>query len=591
MLTNIPMPQCDQTMESLAALTALFNGLKGAKAWAKSLFGVTDLRSIDTTYHYGSKRLFEALGGAGYPSCSDFLDNHSLIGLYKPFAPPKLYERARNKLIDDNVHGIASLLGTNGLSPFADQTRYCRECAISEFRSLGYAYAHRTHQVSAVTTCPLHSVKLVTLSERYNGITSRWGLLMPNIAVTSLSELDFVPISQLECRPEIRLDVWVYAAINARLTTTSTAVRQRLIRERLDSLSREPLVSGVYESRLEKIIAGVYPDTFQLALGLDVRDGVTRHWPSKLMRGEHFADHAIPNLLVLAALFDAPDDFNKAAARLDERYSTTKKVTSRPGMPRIDWRLTIIKDILRMPRLEDVASKYGMHVDTVRAYLQRNPPLAERRRKALAAMALKQCRATLETMLESNPLLTRHLFRRSHFTMYDRLMKMDRIWFDHKLPPGGHPIQTVEDVINQVRGSGEDARLAQRLRDEADTIRAGRIPVQITRSLLITKIDDFPPNRLLRNAYAETERTLSELSESSHQYEARVIDQLALLAARGDIAAVKTWAADVISQFSHRADIVAKVVDMLLYQTMRSAIATASVFENHPSMQEEATNT
>jgi hypothetical protein len=162
MLCNIPHPQPNQSMPSLAALAAIFNGISSAKA-ATRLFGVWSASGIQNPFHHGTKVLFRELGGAGYDNCQGFLDGHGLVRYFQPFVPESLYQRACDKLIGDNSHGIASVLGTDGISPFTTEWRYCRCCMTEQFEAFGYAFPLRSHRVQAMGTCATHATPLVTM--------------------------------------------------------------------------------------------------------------------------------------------------------------------------------------------------------------------------------------------------------------------------------------------------------------------------------------------------------------------------------------------------------------------------------------------
>lgn len=567
MLAHIPLPQPDQTMESLAAWAALNNGLSDRRTAARTLFRVSDHRHIGRPYHHGSMHLFDALGGAGFQSCSDFLDSHGFIGFFKPFALRVVYERAREKLIRDNSHGIATLLSANGLSLFADELRYCSDCALQEFRSLGFAYAHRTHQVLGVTNCLVHGTRLGILPREVHGITSMWGLLAFNCNSRSLDDFFLREIESPESgAASSRFGTWVDAVFGAQLVATEADVRQRLIKAKLDAMPKGQNLPNSQPARLEQVIRNHYPEYYLSHVGLPTRTGPTAHWPSLFIGSQQFSGNAVANLLILSALFESPQDFNEAANAVAKTTSSAvPRIARISGLPRIEWSLGLVKDILRMPLLDAIASKHGIHAETLVKRLRSNPELVSRRKLNLWRSAKKHHRLTLTRALVSDPSINRFQFRRAHFSAYQWLMTHDRRWFAACLRPSGNRwAEPDASSIAHIQRSGDDERVALLLRQCTEGWISGPVPLRITKARLLNQTPEQVKRHLFYEAYPLTAKALSELVETTSRYEYRVIERMTQLVSQGDLVGAKRWATSLIAQFPHRSDIVAKVVDLLL---------------------------
>jgi len=91
----------------------------------------------------------------------DFLNNNTLFPLFKPFIPKErmtdISHAIRSK---QGIAVVGSSLATN--SVISPQPRYCPVCMQYDEENYGTVYLHKTHQLSFMSTCPVHNVKLIT---------------------------------------------------------------------------------------------------------------------------------------------------------------------------------------------------------------------------------------------------------------------------------------------------------------------------------------------------------------------------------------------------------------------------------------------
>ncbi len=565
MLSNIPEPQPDQTMESLAALAAIGNGLSGPEA-AWRLFGAKNQRSIRNPFHDGVQTLFRELAGAGFNSSQDLLDQHGFVRLFKPFVPGELYAHACRKLLEDKPNGIAYVLGTTGSSPFSPGWRYCQKCMRDQIDTLGYAYPRRSDQVLAKMTCSVHSTPLVTIRSVPEQIKLKWGLVV-SPDVKSLRDgwtFDPSPIDGKEA-PPTTIGIWVDAAVSGELQCTRSAVRRHLILNRLASRLSLPQGHKALPGKLVNLVHRQYSSAYLKHVGLPIAEERAVEWPAMLASGSAFVDHPIANLLVLAMLFESPSEFNKQANEVlvpAVHSESTLRVPMR-GFPSVTWRLGLLKDILRLPSLDDVAAKHGLNTATLLERLTSYPNIRRRRRLYLKNQTKRRHRATLSFALSNNPDLRRAKFMNDYKTAYNWLVKNDRIWLLDMLPLDGLRATKNREELLRAQQHDQDQRVAKLVTEAAQVLWGSRVPMRVTRGRIIEVLSVTDARNLSCGLHPEAQRALDSLVETSREYEARVLVRLEELINESDAAATKQWTAQLLQQFSYRTDVVTKVVDKL----------------------------
>lgn len=285
-LVNVPIPQLDQTMESIAALAWLHNGISSWGAATRQLIGVAGPDCATKPFHHGSSQLFDALNGAGYASLEEFFDNHGYVGLFRPFTTR--YEKLRNNLLQGRTYGLAKTLNIEGLELFSSRKIYCRECALLELNSLGFAYAHRTLQVIGVTNCPVHNTALGVVDHPDWGAAESKGILIANRPGSDVDQLKVSVRGMPESTTSsTKFGKWVHAAFTGALPVVPRNVWKEVIGIKLNE--------GSELARHKK------------------QDDLSRH----------DAENVIATLTLLSAIFDSPEDYCKATADYI-RASTTE---------------------------------------------------------------------------------------------------------------------------------------------------------------------------------------------------------------------------------------------------------------------------
>ena len=176
MITIVPLPQTDQTLESLYAHTCLCNVSKTNQATLSALFGCSaiDFRSLT---HKGVSRFFQVTGGMGYPAPKILLESHCYIPVYKGSLSPYEYSQQLARILDDR--GASLNLRASSGTLVSSQVNFCPKCVETDLDIRNIAYARRSHQIVGVQVCNFHAVPLQTLDKSKSDWYSHRGLLIP----------------------------------------------------------------------------------------------------------------------------------------------------------------------------------------------------------------------------------------------------------------------------------------------------------------------------------------------------------------------------------------------------------------------------
>lgn len=561
MLAHIPTPQRDQTLQSLAALAAIRNGVS-CKDAQKSFFG-TSGHYIEGPFHHGSSHLFTKLEGAGYATCGDFLDNHGLIRFFRPFISSTVYHEARTKLISNNTHGIPGFLHVLGDSPFVNRQRYCRTCVQMEFKSLGYAYAHRSHRIRGIRTCPEHGCTLCEVSERDFHSHEMWGLLLPNYGAQFENFiLKEEPSNNFD---EKRLSPWVNAIFTGLLLPTEASVRTQLIAEKLSAMDKPDGLPNSLPARLDHIIRRTFSEEYLSCLELGGSGGPKMHWASAFMSRFEAANHTLANLLVLSALFDSPSHFNQAA----EQRTNSDKSTEHSPKVKINEsyrHLSLLKDLLRTKSLIAVAVKHDISRGSMQRYLSRHPTLAKRRKIFLERLEKKRHQGVLLRAIQENPGMTRFAFQSTHTQSYIWLRLNDQKWFNEHLPPKGYRAIRENKNIAMNDQVDMDERFVVLLTAKASDHLNADVPQRMIKSILVKGLGQNLWGQISPQVFPRTAQLVSSLVETTRAYENRVLKRLQELVQQGDHDRIKLWSTSLNEQFSNRTDILARVEKLITRQ-------------------------
>lgn len=381
-------------MESIATLVWLRNGISSWNVATRSLFGANVPGCVTKQFHHGTLRLFDALDGAGYTSCEEFIDSHGYIRLFYPFETH--YEDLRSRILRDRSYGVARQLNIIDLQLFSSRKLYCPECASLELRTLGFAYAHRTHQVIGVITCPIHGVRLGTVDHPDWCAIENKGILLANRVGTKVGGLqvstDKMPQQDEHCA---RFGRWVHAAFAGTLLPTP--------RYELWDIINAYLNDGFKDCNTEKTAGRLYDSP----------------------------NHSVEALHFLSELFDSPEAYNiVVASHVRSERPLSYREQRRLSLHTLMRSLTFKKDLLKIRYLNAIALKHGVPIGMLQRYLYENPALFKRRTESLGRIARQRYRTDLTAAITASPALTRSGFEKHNSRAYGWLRKNDGAWID-----------------------------------------------------------------------------------------------------------------------------------------------------------------
>lgn len=98
-----------------------------------------------------------------------FLQNNTILPIFKPFIEVDDFERVKNDIVANKTKSVNGYLGLTVKASFLKiyMVKYCIECAKEDVKKYGEAYLHRQHQINCEKVCCRHKtlLKIITLSK------------------------------------------------------------------------------------------------------------------------------------------------------------------------------------------------------------------------------------------------------------------------------------------------------------------------------------------------------------------------------------------------------------------------------------------
>ena len=517
MLPIVATAQPDQTISSLAALAWWLNAMPGWSSVKHRVFGGFACCQTQTAFHGGVSQCFEALGGAGSDTVSQFLDEHGYVRLLGSLASPEVYHQVTKKILTNHPWGTEFILGLSAGALISPVARYCHKCVDAELARVGYAYAHRTQQHIGVKVCPDHGVPIVACKLDCNdGLAIRGILTSSSCKVFDDCSIDTVDFADDECHLLAKqFAQWVKSLLEGKVPLISVSQRLEAISRRLAEVKRwKDVGQRLRPSSLQQLVVTRFGDTFLRQVGLAVSHASTANWPSLLSAGTAFTAHPVANLLVLATLFETTDDFvdylrHQGPADVN---GAAKKPSSR-SVFRKGLSLSLVKSFFSESSIQRIAQRHGTTVKTVAAYLNAYPAIKARRRAALHREHRRRFRRTLTMFLSNHPFATRKQFSECHQTDWKWLMNHDREWFDRALPKAansarGRPRRSPTELADL------DWQTSQFLETEFERLLGVPGQASITAQTLISWLHPWIRQLIEEDRLPLVAKTLNDLSQS-----------------------------------------------------------------------------
>lgn len=563
MLPNLPRPLPEQTLDSLFASVLLSNGLYGDREQISRVFGVSNM-NFSGTLKGGVGIFYEKLGISTEISANEFVDSHIVLPLFKPFMSTERYNLVQKKILSARSPGVAQLLGIIGMPFFKPWHYYCHECMKKDLESVGFAYSRRAHQVMGVVGCTVHGALLGTFDMEDKAFKCVDGLVFPVSDNAQSAPRIMIPNSQEYSAPLRRFDEWVQFILHGKMPNYPIEHRMAVVESKLQSIER---VSGVHNShpaRLEFILRNAFGNGFLNNLGWKIYEGPTSYWPAMLLEGQTFSKQPIANILILAALFESPEEFIEKANCIGSVVSRPKnRKFSIRSQSRLGISRELIRDFLSMPSLEEIAKKHGFVLETAERCLYAIPGLVERRKDALFRRLRRRHRRAAEELLQDNSRATRTALMGLHKATYNWLREKDAEWFDKVMP--SLRSWTKKSKLAKVGDfSQEDIsatrHLSQFVQKTVNDLEATRV----SKKILLKQISREMQLLLRKGQLPQTAAYIQMQTEKPNQYESRVMSRISSLIDQGDRIGCHKLATHFIRRNKSRVDLINKVADLLL---------------------------
>lgn len=561
-LPNLPLVHSDQVLASIIANTGLHNGFHVGRESTWRILGSPAIKA-DRTFHAGVQHAYDVLGHAGYESFEQFADNHCFLRLFKPFLTEATYARSIKKLQTDEVTGLAQMLDSTDVTGHRSGYRFCHQCVERSLAKSGYAFAHRTPQVTAVDFCPEHGTVLsVAQGDRSSASLINQGLILASDDADWHDLL--TPITPLsESESWRRFGKWVSAVMSGNFPIAPLEARIAVLQQRVMEIPRETGDPSSPAARLERHLIRAFGTQSFDDLGLPIFTGITGHWPAFLLHGTAYTEHPIANLLAIASLFSSLAEYTERIAGV-QPHSLPKERNEQSGgarPTRVAFDLSVIRALYREASIPVIAQRMARDPSTVESLLRLHPHLAKRREQFLAWVEKRRKRRIVEECILRNPNAMRITVMEYDKTTYNWLLRYDKEWFSSKLPSTRTP-RRVGDL--NLDHSLVDARVARRLSDIArNHISSGDLQ-RISKALLLKQLEPSERKLLASGILKKSEQAICEMLESQRAHLTRLQRLMSLLVRSGEFGRLRQLVRWVFRHYGRQQNYVNMIVDILI---------------------------
>lgn len=457
-----------------------------------------------------------------------FIDNHTILPLFKPFVPTERYLKATSQLKEGSLIAVYSGLGlTAGSFLQSNGIKYCPQC-MEEDRSLfKKAYLHRIHQVPGVFVCSKHAC---LLKEVEVSIDSRNGLLDINEYEEKADKWSAPKLTDEIL--SLSNDVGYLMSNYEKFGDFELVKKKYLVRMHdKDYISPSGLINQV---KLQKDFLAHYSDNFLELLNSSFNVDDESSWLRVLTRQKIKVVHPIRHLLFIRFLFGDLESFLL--------YSNTEyRPFGVPPFPCLNsqsehYKELVIKDCQittnhRTSRAKGTficqicGFKYTLDKDTydesgferVKFRKAVRQPYNQSHNKELEDKYKKE----IESVLINDPFISRRKILSFSNKAYRWLYKHDRDWLESRI---AGPLEHKEFYKNtRVNWEERDKDTLIKVKQAVETIYKETIPVRIT----VQRIAQVCHYGGLRNDLIKmplTQELVSSYEEKLEHYHKRKID-------------------------------------------------------------------
>jgi hypothetical protein len=157
MIRYFPMPFTDESIYSIFRRYDKLTGNNNYYVTAKELMGNRNF-NVDYSFAKGLDFLCDKLPESTMYTLEFFINNHTLLPIYKTFIPENRYTKAVECFKSGMRTSVSSAIGNHGgrickIEGF----KYCPKCIEHDRNECGEAYIHRLHQIEGNFLCIKHN--------------------------------------------------------------------------------------------------------------------------------------------------------------------------------------------------------------------------------------------------------------------------------------------------------------------------------------------------------------------------------------------------------------------------------------------------
>jgi|GEM_PF-5956042 len=528
MTPNIPPAQNDQTLEAYVALIQIENAIPSFESAKQQFFGraTVNLSSPNPT---GLTHFLTTDVGSQFESIEEVIRSHCLIAAYWSFIDASTWNWSIYCINKNNTGGITKKFGMDYQYPFHRDAHYCPECARREFQTLGYAYAHRTHQLKSCLVCPEHLVPIGPIDETSSDVYQYHGLLIPTSgsseAISVTARLQNDEINQ----GIISLSRWSRACFYGEIPRLGSITRVSVILERMVEMTTRKNKAGASWLNMSLLSKFSQATLVHCEHPLNA-DSI--QWPFLFLNSATYHSQPITNLLILSAVFDDPRNFRDLDFQVngEEKFSISERVDL--NNTSVIFSKKLLHELLRGTSLEDISKIFGVGRELLGTFLERTPLLFSRRGKFSKRVVEIRHRRIICAYLSNHPNSTRTDIYNNIRTSYNWILKNDRDWLECEIHSSRKRTLPADADI---RANQQDEEMLRQLIKFKERLLESEHPEQITRRLLRAHLRSKFGHHVKSKQHPKTSASVNKLSESPLEFKSRMLDRIEYYASINDI--------------------------------------------------------
>ena len=347
-------PRPDETTYSLLARAHVQIGVQNPSVSLLQLTGKKGFKPL-SGLPTGSREVVRRTGIS--ISVDEWVNNHTLLPLYRPFIPPERINYIREAIIEDG--STKSRLGLlRSHCGAMEQLAYCPRCIDLAVSHFGHSYWTRNHQVNGVSICsrhalPLHKILVEDLSWKNRALVMPGGGYTIRIEERQRELCEFVSEQLSEILNDktgiiVSHELYVDVLRSAGLYTAKGRTRGRR------------LTSAV--KRWLSPISQTQPfDTLVAALKVE------RNWATKTVACDSGFTHPIKHIVIWGAIGCEWNDLVNAASASGHQMEL--ELCCAPSTPPPDF--VVLETLCRERTLTAAADELGCDVTTMAVWADR----------------------------------------------------------------------------------------------------------------------------------------------------------------------------------------------------------------------------